>query len=140
MKDEYMANQVLIMVQAAEAWIEFFEGNHEQALVLMRSSADLESKTDKQSLTPGEVLPAQELLGDLLLKMDEPEKALEAYQLNLTMRPSRFNGIYGAAVAAEDAGDQEKAKRYFEQLIALTGNTNCNRQEIEKAKMFIKEI
>jgi len=58
-------------------------------------------KTEKQSLTPGEVLPSQELLGDLYLKLGEPEEALKAYELNLAVRPKRFNSIYGAALATE---------------------------------------
>ena len=73
--------------------------NKEDALTLMTASAEIELSTDKQSLTPGEVLPAQELLGDLLIELNEPSKALEAYNLNLSIRPNRFNSIYGAAIA-----------------------------------------
>lgn len=104
--NNYMATQVEIMVKAAEAWLLFFEGNYEDALTTMKLSAEMEYKTEKQSLTPGEVLPAQELLGDLLMMMERPSAALKAYEVNLKQRPNRFNGVYGAAKAAQAMGDE----------------------------------
>lgn len=136
--NDYMANQVLIMVNAADAWIHLFEGDHEIALNLMTTAAEMESQTEKQSLTPGEVLPAQELLGDLLLDLNKSVEALYAYELNLRIRPNRFNGLYGAAVAAKRSGDSEKARMYFEQLLELTKESNSDRPELEEANAFIK--
>lgn len=136
----YMANQVNIMVNAANAWIHLYENKKEQALALMTESANLEYETEKQSLTPGEVLPAQELLGDLLMKLNNPAEALGAYELNLKIRPNRFNGLYGAALAAKQSGDNEKAIQYFNQLIELTKDFNSDRSEIAEAKEFIKGI
>lgn len=137
--DLYMANQVLIMVNAADSWIHFAEGENEKALELMTLAADMEYKTDKQSLTPGEVLPAQELLGDLLMGLNKPEKALVAYEQNLKIRPNRFNGIYGAAIAAKKSGDLDKSTLYFNQLIELTKDSNSDRKELIEAKASIKQ-
>ena len=139
-KNEYMANQVLIMVKAAKAWINLFEDNHEQALILMKYSADLEMKTEKQSLTPGEVLPAQELLGDMLSELGKPKEALEAYMLNLKIRPNRFNSIYGAAVASKEIGDDDKAKMYIETLLKLNISDTIERTEINHALLIIEEM
>ena len=139
-EDNYMATQVLIMVKAADAWIKFLEGNNEEALALMRTSAELEYNTEKQPITPGEVLSAQELLGDLLMKLDKPAEALDAYELNLRIRPNRFNGIYGAAIAAKQSGVTEKAEIYFKALITLTENSSSDRQEIKEAKEYIEKI
>ena len=139
-ENDYMANQVLIMVKAADAWINYSENKHDQALALMRSSTDLEMKTDKQSLTPGEVLPAQELLGDLLSELKRPKEALHAYELNLQIRPNRFNSIYGAALAAKNIGDDEKAKMYFESLIKMTSVSDGDRPEINEAQKYISQI
>ena len=138
-RNQYMADQVLIMVKAAEAWINFFERNKEDALTLMIASAEIEMNTDKMSLTPGEVLPAQELLGDLLLELDKPTKALEAYQLNLKIRPNRFNSVYGSAVAAKQSGNNDKATMYFKQLLKLTENSNSDRIELIEAREFIDQ-
>ena len=49
----------------------------------------------------------------------------------------RFNGIYGAAIAAKQLGDNEKAPLYFEQLLELTENSNVERPEIKEARKFI---
>ena len=69
----------------------------------MKQATKLESKTSKHPVTPGEVLPADELLGDMLLALNNPAEALEAYEINLKERPGRFNGIYGAAIAAKQS-------------------------------------
>jgi len=135
-KNDYMATQVSIMVKAGQAWIKFFEGNSKEALAFMETSAELELQTEKQSLTPGEVLPAQELLGDLLMEMNRPQQALEAYQLNLKLRPKRFNGLYGAAKAAHLSGDPGQAKLYYRKLLE-TSTTKNERFELEKARAYL---
>ena len=136
-KDKYRANQVKIQVTASEAWMHFARGNHPKAVALMREAVDLEEKTGKHPVTPGEIVPAPELLGDMLLELNKPEEALDAYELNLQGHPNRFNGIYGAAVAAKEVGDKAKAKMYFESLLKLVESSNSNRREIEEAKSFL---
>ena len=79
-KDSYKANQVQIQIKTSEAWILFKEGKNNEALKLMNVAADMEDKTEKHPVTPGEVIPARELLGDMLLQMNKPGKALEAYE------------------------------------------------------------
>lgn len=139
-KDEkYYANQVMIEIKSSQAWLSFAEGNQEKAISLMKESADMENNTQKHGVTPGEVLPSTELLGDMLLAMNKPHEAIEAYELNLKVRPNRFNSIYGAAVSANRIGDQKKAQRYFEMLLALTEGTNSDRPEIAEAYTFLKE-
>lgn len=137
-KDEsYYANQVLIEIRASEAWLEFSKGDQEKGLSLMKEAADMEDSTQKHGVTPGEVLPARELLGDMFLEMNNASKALEAYELNLKGRPNRFNSIYGTAVSANRIGDNEKAKQYFEMLLKLTKESNSDRPEIVEAKLFL---
>jgi tetratricopeptide (TPR) repeat protein len=87
-------------------------------------------------VTPGEILPARELLGDMLVRLNQPEKALQAYTLNLQKHPNRFNGLYGAAVAAEKAGVLEKAVVYYRQLVSIADSSD--RVEIKKAKSFLE--
>lgn len=135
----YKAGQVNVQVHASEAWIELTKGNNDNAITLMRKAALLENKTSKHAVTPGEVLPADELLGDMLLALNKPAEALEAYEVNLKGHPNRFNGIYGAAVAAKQIGDTEKATLYFKQLIELTKNSNSDRPELAEAEAYIKQ-
>lgn len=115
-KDSYKAGQVLIQSKTLEAWIKLKEGNKNEALRLMNEAADLEDKTEKHPVTPCEVIPARELLGDMLMEMQQWNKALVAYEDNLKKHPNRFNGLDGAALAAEKLGDKKKANDYYKQL------------------------
>lgn len=135
-KDAYKANQVAIQIKASEAWISMKEGKNKQALLLMQLAADMEDKTEKHPVTPCEVIPARELLADMLLQMNNPAKALEAYEADLQKQPNRFNAIYGAGVAAQKLGDTQKAKTYFQQLLQVAGKVRSNRVEIKNSKQF----
>lgn len=139
-EDQYKADQVLIQLKASQAWIELAKDRKQEALTLMQEAANLEDKTEKHPVTPGEVLPAKELLGDLLLSMNRPSQALVAYEMNLKRNPNRFNGLYGAAMAAKEVGNEEKARRYFESLLKLTGSTDSDRSEIEEARAFVANL
>ncbi|OUS01900.1 hypothetical protein A9Q86_04420 [Flavobacteriales bacterium 33_180_T64] len=136
--ETYKAGQVNIQVHASEAWIELAKGNNDKALSLMKKAALLENQTSKHPVTPGEILPADELLGDLLLALQKPKEALEAYEINLKGHPNRFNGIYGAAQAAKQSGNLEKASVYFKQLIVLTKGSNNDRPEVIEAKRNVE--
>ena len=133
----YKAGQVAIEIKIIEAWTALAKGDNEEALSLMILAAKLESETSKHPVTPGEVLPADELLGDMLLELDRPDEALVAYEVNLEGHPNRFNGLYGAAIAAKLSGNEEKADLYFQQLIDLTQNSNSDRPELKEAKEFV---
>lgn len=137
--DVYKANQVNIQIKTIEAWMQLKKGNKEEALTLMSIAAEMESETSKHPVTPGEILPADELLADMLLVLNKPQEALTAYELNLKRRPNRFNGIYGAAVAANLIGDIEKATKYFEILLKQTENVVSDRPEIKEAKIFLEK-
>ncbi len=116
LKDDYKANQVMIQVKTGEAWILFMEGRMEDGLALMKLAAEMEDKTEKSPVTPGEVLPANELLADMLMLMSRPAEALEYYEAALKTHPNRFNGLYGAGLASEKSGNPGKAKLFYGQL------------------------
>jgi hypothetical protein len=138
--DQYEADQVLVQIKSSEAWINLGKSNNEKALALMQEAADMEDRIGKHPKTPGEVLPARELLGDMLLALNKPEEALKAYQIDLESHPNRFNGIYGAAIASKRLGDWEKANMYFEELLKVTEGVTSNRPEIAEANTFVAEI
>lgn len=115
-KDDYKAGQVLVQVKAAEAWICYAEGKKKEALALMKEAANMEDSTEKHPVTPGEVIPARELEGDLLLALGKNREALQAYETNLGRCPNRRNSLKGAALAAERSGDKAKAAAYVQQL------------------------
>jgi tetratricopeptide (TPR) repeat protein len=119
-KETYKANQVDIQLKASEGWIAWKAGNQALALERMGLAAEMEDKTEKHPVTPGEVLPARELLGDLYMEIKQPEKALAAYQSDLEKHPNRYNGLQGAAQAASQCGKQELADYYNKQLKVVT--------------------
>ena len=136
-KNSYMANQVHIQMKSAEAWIELKTGKKAEALKLMTEAADMEDKTQKHAVTPGEVLPARELLGDMLMAMNQPDKALIAYEASLVEHANRFNGLYAAGRAAELSHQTEKRDKYFRQLLKVGLPGGSDREELAFAKLAL---
>ncbi len=135
----YEANQVKIQLTSAKAWILFKEGKNDQALKLMKLAADMEDRTEKHPVTPGEVLPARELLGEMLIQMKKPEEALIAFEENLKKHPNRFNGLYGAAMAAEKSNNSVKSGMYFQKLTGIAIPANSDRPELLTAIAALKK-
>jgi tetratricopeptide (TPR) repeat protein len=136
-KEDYWATQVEIQRLGASAWLAHAEGKREEALKLMRAAADLEDTTEKHPVTPGAVLPARELLGELLLELRQPQQALREFEASLRVSPNRFNGLYGAAKAAENAGDRNKAATFYAKLTSLGERGDGSRPELQAAKKFL---
>ena len=82
----------------------------------MRSAADMEDKNEKHIVTPGRIVPARELLGEMLLELKRPAEALKEFEASQTREPNRFHGFAGAAQAAAQSGDQSKAKLHYSRL------------------------
>jgi len=135
-KNDYWATEVEVQRLSADAWTSYAKGNRDEALTLMRSAADLEDKSEKHAVTPGRLVPARELLGEMLLELNRPAEALKDFETNEKRDPNRFRGLYGAAQAAAQSGDGAKAKRYFSRLINLAGKGDP-RPEIDQAKTYL---
>ena len=102
-KNAHWADQVEVQRRLADGWIARAEGRNDEALALLRSAADLEDSMDKSPVTPGSIIPAREMLADLLLELNQPQKAFEAYQAVLKDSPKRRNALAGAKSAAARA-------------------------------------
>ena len=103
----------------------------------MRSASDLEDSTDKHPVTPGAVLPAREMLGDMLLELGRSAEALKEYETSLQTSPNRFGGLYGAGRAAELAKDRKKAREFYVKLTAMCEKADGDRPELAHAKKFL---
>jgi len=136
----YWRVQLEVQTNAADAWIAYAEGRAKDALTLMRSAADLEDSVDKLPITPGEVLPARELLADLLLEQDDAARALEEYEVVLRAAPNRFNALFGAGSAADRMGDRVKAKFYYEALLAQSDLSDETRPALAHAREYLSAI
>ena len=135
-KSLYWANEVEVMRLTSLAWTALAQNKNDEALALMRQAADTEDKSDKNIVTPGRLLPARELLGDMLLELKQPAEALKAYEASQVREPNRFRGLYGAGQAAAQSGQRDKARLYFTGLIELASSGDA-RPEMEQARQYL---
>jgi len=128
----YWSNQVEVQRREVAAWIAEANGKAADAITTMRSAADLEESMDKNAVTPGPVVPAREMLAGLLLKENHPQDSLAEYEAVLKISPNRFNALFGAASAADAAGNASAANRYFHKLTEVA--VGDERQELVTAR------
>lgn len=138
MKDAYWTEQVDIQRRVASAWVAFAEGRREEALVSLRQAADAEDATDKAAISPGPLAPARELLGEMLLEAARAREALDAFEATMKKEPGRFRGVYGAARAAEVAGERAKAEQHYRTLLNITQTAEGDRPELQRGRAFLK--
>ena len=136
-KQPYWADQAVIQTTVIAAWVAKAEGKTEEALQLLRGAAAHEDGTEKSVVTPGPVMPARELLGEMLLEMAQPVAALTAFEAAMHKEPNRFRSLYGAARAAELAGERDKAQAYYSKLLTLTKHSQQERSELQTARAFL---
>jgi hypothetical protein len=130
----YWAAQVEAQRRTAEAWLTLSAGHEAEALAGMGAAAALEDSTEKQPVTPGAVLPARELYGDMLLETHHPAEALAAYEMVLRDAPGRFNALAGASRAALACGHPAAARRYAAELLMLAKDGDRDRPEVAEAR------
>src|SRR2546425_1025226 len=135
-KDDYWATEVGVEHLGAAAWTAYAKGNRDEALALMRSAADLEDKSEKSAVTPGRVVPARELLGEMLLELKRPAEALKEFEASQVREPNRFRNLYGAGRAAAQSGNRDKARHYYSRLIEMAG-AGDPRPELTKAREYL---
>ncbi len=132
----YWADRTEEQMLAISAWVALKEGAPDQALRFMRAAADSEDGSLKHVAMENRLYPFRELLGELLLEMGQPGAALNEFETALKQTPNRFRAFWGAARAADSAGDRQKAAEYFGKLVDLARNADTERQEIREAKAY----
>jgi tetratricopeptide (TPR) repeat protein len=136
-KFDYFKNHLDLQIQAASAWIAASEGQKNEAITMLRRAADSEDVLGKHPVSPGAFVPIREQLGTLLLEMGQPTEAQREFEAALKIYPGRFRGLYGAAQAAELAGDNEDAIRYYTKLAAQTSKAGGSRNELNHVREFL---
>ena len=136
-KNSYWAKEVEVQRIAVAAWLAQSRGQNDEALRLMRAAADMEDRNEKHIVTPGRVLPARELLGDMLMVLKQPAEALVAYEQSQVREPNRLRGYAGAAAAAEATGDRAKMRAHSAKLVALTRDADTALPEVARANAVL---
>ena len=136
-KSLYWAHQSEVQRLAVAAWIARAEKRDDEALALMRASADAEDETEKHPVTPGPIKPARELLAEMLIELGQPASALQEVEASQRVEPNRFQGLYVAATAAALAGETGKARAYYAKLVDLGKEADPSRPELEQARRFV---
>ncbi len=137
-KDTYWANQVEVQRLGVSGILAHTQGDDKKAVELVRAAADLDATMDKHPATPAAVLPARELLADLLLAINDPT-ALKEYELSLKSEPNRFRSILGKARAAQQSGNMATARDAYQKLLALSSQADADRPELAEAKAFLSK-
>lgn len=135
--DPYWATVVGAQALAAAAWVARAEGRDTDALRLARQASEREGTVEKHPVTPGPLLPARELEGDLLMELGRPADALAAYEETLEKEPRRARTLYGAARAAEAAGLHDRARAHYGELLDLLEGADAERPEPAAARRYL---
>ncbi len=118
-RNAYWAEQIEVQVQSAKAWQLYASGDVEEGLSRMQAAAELAQTTEKHPITPGEVLPAMELYGDMLIDANQYDEALSAYKISLDRSPNRLNSLHGAAKAAAESDKIVEAIAFYDDILRL---------------------
>jgi tetratricopeptide (TPR) repeat protein len=129
----YVAEYMKDGSDVAHAWAHYAAGDTAEAVRLLRSLADRQDKAGKGETS----LPVREMLADMLLEMKHPQEALVEYETSLRTDPNRFNGLYGAAQAAEQTQQKEKAAGYYAQLLKNCDGVRSDRPELAQARTLL---
>ena len=136
--ETYWAEQTDIQRREAVAWLGLVEGRQADAVAAMRAAAAVEDGTEKSAVTPGPLAPARELLGEMLLQLEQPAEALKEFEATMKKEPNRFRAVYGAAKSAALSGNRAKARAYYGQLLKICERADTpGRPELIEARAFV---
>src|SRR5213594_28414 len=136
----YWADRSEEQMLAVSAWVALAEGARDQALKFMRAAADGEDGSVKNVSMENRLYPMRELLADLLMETGQAAPALREYRAALKENPNRYRGLYGAAKAAEAAGERRMAADYFAKLVVLSKSADTVRPELARAKAYLAQL
>ena len=135
--NNYWATIVEAQRLAAASWTAHAQRRTDEAIDLARRAAELEETIEKHPVTPGPLLPARELQGDLLLELGKSAEAQAAYEKTLQREPRRARALYGVARSAELAGNDDVARKRYREVLELMKKADKDRLEPRRAGQFL---
>ena len=133
-KKQIAADGVSWLTKEAGAWLSLAEGKGDEGVKALRAVAD-----DEDAEGEAGDIPAREMLADMLFLMNRPADALTEYQASLKSNPGRFNGLAGAAQAADKLGRKEESEGFYAQLLKGCAGSNSGRPELQQARLLAKK-
>jgi hypothetical protein len=134
-KEAYWSEQVEIQRRGVDAWLTWARGSRTEAIAAMRQATEMEAATEKNAMTPGPLLPAREMLGDMLLATGAAKGALREFEKTLEIEPRRFRALAGAMAAATAVGDAATSRRYARQIAQICqGGDRPGRPDLARAR------
>jgi len=132
-KKEFFAEGTESDLKQTQAWLAFSEGKYDDAVAILRPLAEKEEALGEEP----QGIPSREMIAEILLEAKHPQQALAEYQADLKFSPNRFNGLYGAARAAEAAGKQSEANEYYALLVKTCDGGSSTRPELSHARELL---
>ena len=136
--EDLFARNIQMLRLELSAWRAHVEGKGESSVALMVEASELEASTPKHPVTPGPTLPADELLGDLLMEQERPAVALVAYRRAMERYPRRFNSLLGAARAARTLGDESLARTFYQELLEVADG-GTRQPALKEAQSYLSQ-
>ncbi|MEO7742708.1 MAG: hypothetical protein ABIR98_07220, partial [Usitatibacter sp.] len=133
----YWADQLDIQAEAVSGLVALAEGKQQQGMDLLRKAAAREDATEKHPVTPGPLIPARELLAQALLEQGDAAGAMKEFEAVLVREPNRYRPMLGAAMAADKAGDRERARQHYTSLLQVADGADAARGELVAARKFV---
>ena len=137
LKLNYWVEQIEIQAEVVTGLALVAEGKLAEGVDTLRKAADREDATEKSAVTPGPILPAREVLGNVLLEAAQPANALREYEAVMKKEPNRLRATASAAMAAERSGDAARARDLHARVLELAAGADTPLPEVAQAKRFL---
>ncbi len=137
LKIGYWVEQIDIQAEVVRGLAIWAEGKVDEGVEILKAATAREDATEKHVVTPGPLVPAREVLADVLLAAGKTAEALSDYEAVLAKEPNRYRAVLGAARAAHSAGDSTKARAYFAQLLELGKGADTERDGLREAQQYL---
>ena len=126
-----------MQAKEAEAFAAEAAGDAGNAVAKLKEAIAIEDSIDDLSQPPYPPIPANELCGYLLLEFNRSAEATNYFQKALLRTPNRPKAIFGLAQAAQALGDNETARKRYEQFLAVWKTADPDRPELARARKLL---
>jgi tetratricopeptide (TPR) repeat protein len=132
--------QLIIGLQSteADAFAAEAAGDYGEAVAKLKEAVATEGAIDDLSQPPYPLIPANELLGELLLTLNRPADATVCFENALRRTPNRPMAVFGLARAAQALGDNEKARQRYQEFLDIWRTADSDRRELVVANAFLR--